>query len=189
MGAALGGLTVVGFAALCIPVDLMLDYDTMPPRLHLRLVWLFGLVKREVARPVPRLSWRSLFRPWRQRRLSSEVKRFSRDVLTRARIREMSVNVRLGLGDPFATGMACAAAATATPLASLLPAGCQFRFEPSFTERVFRARLHSDLRLQPLRLVVPLLRFALSPAGRRMARSYLGHRRTRLLRPAFATGR
>jgi hypothetical protein len=178
------------FAALCIPIDAVLEYDTgASPRLHLRFVWLFGLVKREIARPAPRFGPRSVLGLWRQARLVHEVKQLVRDVFARTRVRQMSVDVRLGLGDPYATGMACAAAATVTPLAGLLPACCRFSVEPSFTERVFRARLRSDLRFRPVRMVVPAARFGLSPEGRRILRRYFGRRRSRRVRPASASGR
>jgi hypothetical protein len=183
---SLGGLAALGLAALCIPVEAVLNYDSAAsPRLRFRVVWLFGLAKREVARTAPRVRTRP-FRLQTLPGLFPELTRLIRDVLARTRVREMSVDIRLGLGDPFATGMACAAAATITPLTTLLPARCRFSVQPSFAERVFHAHLQSNLRIRPVRLVVPLSRFALSKAGRRMMRGYFSRRQ---LRPASATGR
>lgn len=175
---ALASLLVVLISILCVPVDAILNLDTVAERkFRVHLVWLFGLVRRELgpqkrkpeARPPRRakrkrrIGIRTIWRLLRTKGLLTKIKDLVRDVLSRIKIREVAVNLRLGLDDPAATGLVFAVIGAARPFMKL-PRQYELTIQPCFSDQpFFQGYLHGVLRLQPIRLVIPVGRFVFSP--------------------------
>jgi hypothetical protein len=189
---ALASLLVVLISILCVPVDAILNLDTSAERkFRLRLVCLFGLISPELGREGREPKTRRPGRPKRKRRvglrtiwrllrtkgLLAKTKNLVRDVLSRIKIKEIAVNLRLGLDDPAATGLAFAVIGAARPFMKL-PRQYELTIQPSFSDQpFFQGYLRGVLRLQPIRLVIPIGRFVFSPTMFRVLRVLASSRR------------
>lgn len=177
--ATLAGLAGLTIFVLCMPVDAALNIDTsVRPKFRLRLVWLFGLVSKEVKREKKkpekkrkrRIGFRTISRILRIKGLLRQVKDLVRDVIGQLKIRELAVNLKLGLDNPADTGFLFASIGSITPFLSL-PSQYQLRVQPSFyDEAVFEGYLHGVLRLWPIKLVRPFVRFVFSLATLRVVK-------------------
>ena len=181
--ATLAGLAGFIILILCVPLDVELNIDTSErSRFRLRLVWLFGLISKELSRgrkkpeekkkitkekpkKKRRIGFRTVLKILRTKGLLRQVKDLVKDILSQLKIRELAVNLKLGLDDPADTGFLFALIGATTPFLSL-PSQYQIRVQPFFyDEAVFDGYLHGVLRLWPIKLVWPLLRFAFSLAA------------------------
>jgi hypothetical protein len=109
--------------------------------------------------------------------LLTKIKDLVRDVLSRIKIREVAVNLRLGLDDPAATGLVFAVIGAARPFMKL-PRQYELTIQPCFSDQpFFQGYLHGVLRLQPIRLVIPVGRFVFSPTIFRVLRVLASSRR------------
>jgi len=177
---ALAGLAGLVILVLCVPLDAALSLDTSgKPKFRLRLVWLFGLVSKELSRKkkkpeekkeIPgekpkkkrRIGFGTALRVLRTRGLPRRLKDLVRGVLGQFRIRELAVNLKLGLDDPADTGFLFALAGATAPFLSL-PARYQIRVQPFFYEEAtLEGYVHGVSRLWPIKLVSPLARFVFS---------------------------
>ena len=189
---ALASLVVVLIFILCVPVDAVLTLDTSAERkFRLRLVWLFGLISPELGRErrepkahqagrakrKRRVGLRTIWRILRTRGLLTKIKNLARDALPQIKIKEIAVNLRLGLDDPADTGLLFAVIGAARPFLKL-PRQYELTIQPSFSDQpFFQGYLRGVLRLQPIRLVIPLGRFVFSPAMLRVIRILVSSRR------------
>ena len=189
---ALASLVLLSILLLLVPVDAVLTLDTSAERkFQVRLVWLFGLVRPELERerrkPEARqpgrakrkrgIEWRTIWRILRTKGLLTKIKNLARDVFSQIRIKEVAVNLRLGLDDPADTGMVFAVIGAARPFLKL-PRQCELRIEPSFSgQPFFQGNLHGVLRLQPIRMAIPLGRFIFSPTMFRVLKILVSSRR------------
>lgn len=177
--ATLAGLAGLTIFVLCLPLDAALSIDTSGrPKFRLRLVWVFGLVSKEVKREKKepekkrkrRIGFRTISRILRIKGLLRQVKDLVRDVIGQVKIRELAVNLKLGLDNPADTGFLFASIGSITPFLSL-PSRYQLRVQPSFYEEaVFEGYLHVVLRLWPIKLVRPFIRFVFSLAALRVVK-------------------
>ncbi len=184
----LAGLAGLIILALCVPLDATLNIDISGrPKFRLRLIWLFGLISKELGRKkkTPKekktppkkkpekkrgIGFRSILRILRTKGLLREIKDLVRDILSQFKIRELVVNLKLGLDDPADTGLIFALIGSATPFLNL-PSRYQIRVQPSFSdEAVFEGYLRGVLRLQPIKLVWPFMRFVFSLAALRVVK-------------------
>ena len=114
------------------------------------------------------MRFRTILRILRSKGLIRQLKNLVRDILRHFKIKKLTVNCRLGLDDPADTGLIYAIAGAATPFLSL-PAKYQVRVRPSFSdEAVFEGYLYGVLRLCPIKLIRPLIRFVFSLAALRV---------------------
>lgn len=175
-------LAIIIFLVLLVPIDIAFHtYVPGKPKFSLRLAWLFGLVSREITgrekpeekkkvvkgrkkpgRKINRV--KNIFELLRIKGLLMQVSVLVRRIIGCFKIKELSADFKVGLGDPADTGMLFAAIGPAALLSgSTFP--CQIRIEPSFqSETTFTGRLNGTVRLQPIKLVVPLIRFVFSLA-------------------------
>ncbi len=180
----LAGLVVLTVLVLSVPLDMVIHLDVSgQPKLRLRLAWLFGLVSKEIkkgkrepedkrraveGRPKRRkraIGARGILKILRTKGLLRQLKGLIKDFITRIEIRELVADFRIGLGDPAETGLLFALIGPAT---SFLRPPSRLSLEPSFEdEPVVEGYLHGEIRLVPIRLVAPFIRFALSPATAR----------------------
>jgi len=163
-----------------VPVDVVLHMDVYGrPKFRMRLVWLFGLVSKEIrkgkkkpeekaaeAKPKPRrrrIRARTIFEILRTKGLLGQFKRLLKDVFGCLKVRDLVANFRVGLDDPADTGLLFAIVGpTILLLNSSFPH--QIRVQPSFDKAVLEGYSYGTVGLWPIRLVTPLLRFAFSLA-------------------------
>ena len=186
--AALASLAVLIVLVLCVPLDVVLHLDVYGrPKFTMRLAWLFGLVSKEVRKgkkkleekkrvvegkpkPERRAKASTIFRILRTKGLLGQLRNLLRDVFSRLKIRDLGVNLRVGLDNPADTGLLFALIGPATAFlgSSFLH---QIRVEPSFDdEAVLEGYLYGTVRLQPIQLVTPLVRFTFSLATIRVVK-------------------
>jgi hypothetical protein len=174
-------LILVVTLVLCVPLDVAFDIEVYGrPNFRMRLTWLFGLVRKDVwrggerpreeARVIEqkrkrrkrRITARTIFAILRIKGLLRRFKRLIKDILGRVKVRELRVDFRVGLDNPADTALAFGAIGIATVfLGSSWPH--QIEVWPSSDgEAVLEGYSHGELRLWPIQLVVPFMRFALS---------------------------
>lgn len=179
----LASLAVIFILVLSVPLDMALQVSVPgKPRLQVKLVWLFGLVSKKITgrkkpeekkkkvvkdKEKPRKEKRrfgDLFKILRTRGLLRQVKVLLRDLLGCLKIRDLIADFRVGLGQPADTGLLFALIG---PTTSWLSTSFhhQIRVQPSFTdEATFEGHLSGAVRLRPIQLVIPLLKFIFSLA-------------------------
>ena len=189
--AVLASLAVLITLVLCVPLDLAFHVDVYGrPKFSLRLVWLFGLISPELGKGKKKPEEKKRVvegkrKPPDRRRRAKAVKvifeilrikgllrqliKLLRDVIGSFRIRELGANFRVGFDNPADTGLIFAVIGPATHfLGSSRFHGV--RIEPSFDEAVCEGYLQGAVGLQPVRLIVPFLRFAFSSASLRIVK-------------------
>jgi len=179
---ALASLAVAIILTLCIPLDTVLYVDFYGrPKYQIKLAWFFGLLSKEIttgkekpgkekrtAGDKRKLNIKTVFQILRTRGLLKQVKRLLKDIFKGLKIRDLRANLRIGLDDPADTGLLFALIG---PAAFFLGSSRvhEIKVEPSFEDRVvLEGYLSGALRLIPIRMVVPLLRFTFSPPAIRI---------------------
>jgi hypothetical protein len=192
--AGIGGALLVLLLLLAVPVHVSFRCEGIEtPNAKLAIRGLFGLlcfsVERPTAQPAP--GPRKLVRP----RAGAQVKqrwsgpgrldlpavfgqtafrrrmlRLARDLLAAAHLRQLRLQMRLGLGDPADTGRLWAVMGLVSAWARTLR-DAQVQIEPEFGDALLEFQAEGQARLVPLRLLILLLVFALSPASLRAWRT------------------
>jgi len=101
-------------------------------------------------------------------RLLPDVWRLVRGVLSHIKIKSLSVDLTVGLDDPADTALFVGS--LWAPILLMRPSYAHaIRVTPSFEDGVvLTGRAHLELRLRPIRIVPPILRFGCSRSGRRL---------------------
>jgi len=179
--ATLAGLVGLIILVLCVPLDAVLSMDASGrPKFRLRLVWLFGLISKEVSREKKKpeeklkkkrgIGFRNTLKILRTRGLPGQLKDLVRSLLGQLKIKELAANLKLGLHNPADTGLLFALIGSTTSFLSL-PSQYQIRVQPSFyDETVFEGHLHGVLRLRPIKLVGLFMRLVFSLAALRVVK-------------------
>jgi len=179
--ATLAGLVGLIIFVLCVPLDAALSIDASGrPKFKLRLVWLFGLISKEVSREKKKpeeklkkkrgIGFRNTLKILRTRGLLRQLKDLVKSLLGQLKIKELAVKLNLRLADPADTGLLFALIGSTTPFLSL-PSQYQIKVQPSLSdETVFEGYLHGVLRLRPIKLVGPFIRLVFSPAALRVVK-------------------
>lgn len=188
---ALSSLAVLIILALCLPLDLLLRLEVYgKPRFRVRLAWLFGLVDKEIRkgkrkarakrkavegqrRPKDRRGRVELvFNILRTKGLLPQLLRLLRNIVSCLHIRDLKADFRVGLDNPADTGFLFAFIGPATLLMnSSFP--CRTRVQPDFGAAVLEGYLCGTVRLQPIQLVTPVIRFVFSSATLRVAKKLM----------------
>ena len=185
--ATLAGLAGLIIFVLCVPLDAVLSMDASGrPKFRLRLVWLFGLISKELGRAKKKPKkkqppkekpkkkrapdFSTILKILRTRGLPGQLKDLVRSLLGQLKIKELAANLKLGLHNPADTGLLFALIGSTTSFLSL-PSQYQIRVQPSFyDETVFEGHLHGVLRLRPIKLVGPFMRLVFSLAALRVVK-------------------
>ncbi len=169
------GLLLSLLLLLAVPVEVFLLFDTSSAKkLRLRVSWLFGIVRNDMTKktrrseqkkpvlknaklkkqaPIPAFGY--------VRQLAPKVLRLVRDTVRRVK-GDISGNLVIGFAEPDYTGMLFAAAGSLNAVLNRLP-GYNVNLIPVFgDDDVFEGTIQAKLKVMPLRLVVPALRFGLS---------------------------
>ncbi|MFC2046700.1 DUF2953 domain-containing protein [Chloroflexota bacterium] len=189
--ATLAGLVGLVILALCVPLDAVLSIDTSEkPRFRLRMAWFFGLISKELHREKKKpkeekkvtkekrkkgkyFEVRTILQILRTKGLLKQVKNLVKGVLGQLKIKELAVNLKLGLENPADTGFVFALIGSITPFLNL-PSRYQIRVQPSFyDEAIVEGYLRGVLRLQPIKLVIPLLKFVFSLTILRVVKTFI----------------
>lgn len=187
--ATLLGLAAFVIFSLSVPLNLRLHIDVYgKPRFRTTLVWLFGLLRKDITtgekkpeekrkaseetqkprekRPGARVILEIL----RVRGLLRQIKILLKDILRLPMTRALKADLKIGLGDPADTGLLFALIGPTTAfLGSSLRN--EIRVQPSFADdAILEGSLDGALRLRPLQVITPLLRFIFSLPTIRVAR-------------------
>ena len=178
---ALASLAVLIILVLCVPLDMSFHMEAYGRlKFRMRLLWMFGLVTKELGREKRepedkervaegkpkrrkrRIRARTILQIIKTKGLLRRLGGLLKDTISRIRIKELRANFRVGLDDPADTGLLFAVIGPAIFLFSS-SWHHQIRVEPSFEdEAVFRGYLYGRVRLQPIQLVPPFIRFVFS---------------------------
>jgi len=177
-------VSIAAFIAIVLSVPLDLEFRIeVPgkPKFTARLVWLFGLVKKELKRgkkkedkkPVNRIEQaRAILDILRTKGLLKRLRCLFKGILSRIKLREFRIDLKVGLDDPSNTGLILAIIGPPAFLAnSFLPV--QINVQPSFDKATLEGNVYVRARLRPIRLVIPLLRFAFSKPAMRVVKKWI----------------
>ncbi len=176
----IAGLVFILVVLLCIPVETSVRVDTdSGQKFNLRVSWLFGLINKNFGRrkSKPPFKARSaskkrkiLIRPglsliskgFSAANLIRQLKKLAVDIYRQLTIREISGELLVGLEDPEYTGLLFAIIGPANALLNLHPR-YDVNIRPIFDdEDIFEGNLNGTIKIQPIKLVVPVVRFASS---------------------------
>ena len=181
------GLAILLLFVLCVPLDATLDARVHGRlRFRVRLSWLFGLVQKEItgdkkkpekkpeiAKGKRKHDWRrskGIFEIIRTKGLLKQLRGLIKSVLSRLTIRGFVANLKIGLEDPADTGFLFAIIG---PAVHFLGSSHfrEIKVQPSFGgEAVFESFSYGRVRLRPIQLLTPFLRFAFSLATIRVVK-------------------
>ena len=187
----LAGLAILVFLILCVPLDMALHADIHgKPKFRLRFSWLFGLVSKEIAgekeKPEKKKGvvkvkrkhrWRdarAIFAILRTKGLLRQLKGLIIEVVfSHLKARDLVADFRVGLGDPADTGFLFAFIGPATALFGSSHRH-QIKVEPSFSDdAVMEGYSHGKVRLHPIQLVPPFLKFIFSLTTIKIAKTLI----------------
>lgn len=169
---------------LSLPLDLALHLRTgKERRFRVTVSWLFGIVQRDLVgekrRPKkPRRKKKERRRGFPSllisRGLILRLVKLLRELLSRIAMRELVASFRIGLDDPADTGMVYGLVCATLPALGLW-SKARIGVAPAFDEALFEASIDGAVRIYPITLLPPCLRFAFSPEvwwiiGRRVFR-------------------
>jgi hypothetical protein len=119
---------------------------------------------------------RSFLAPIRTRGFPGHSLRFARRILPAIRVRKLNLGLQVGLGDPAETGQFLALVSPVAVCVGAIPS-VQMSVEPDFFQETFRGHCSGSIRIYPIRMVPPILFFALSLTSFRGLKAMLGARR------------
>ena len=169
-------------ALLAIPVTLRFQVSWREA-LHedVQLQWAFGLVRvriplrskagpsdngrrKQKARPPERESRKrmNVLGALRQQRFRRRVVRFFKDLWHAIHKRDLSLRIRVGLGDPADTGQLWAVVGPAAGMLTTIQEA-SIRIEPEFADPTFELDSSGVIRLIPLQMIYLITALLLSP--------------------------
>ena len=162
---------------LCIPVDLAFSYERGEgSRSRMRIGWLFGLIGKELGgekksrekKPkkkakTGRRSFRGPLAVFSARGFSGSLLILARRLVRSVQVRDVDIELQVGTGDPAEMGLLYGVIRPCVALAqsSFSP---NVRIQPNFVEEIFEGHARGTVRVYPIKLIPPLIAFALSPA-------------------------
>lgn len=189
---SIAALAVVFLCLLCVPIDLSVRLDVQRgTTFRMKVAWFFGLLtrqigpagrKKEVKREKPTAKRRPIFRRpnigmlyeiLRTRGLVRQVIRFLKDVFRQLKFKSLDGDMRVGLGDPADTGLLFAFVGPVIPFLTH-PNIRQVVLQPDFGDDVLcEGFVQGALRLQPIRLIIPVGRFVFSLPAIRLGKKLI----------------
>ena len=174
---------------LCIPLDLSLRLDVNDrARFDLKLVWLFGLVAKKIrkkertarhkkAKPKKvkdkKGSAKKALRILHTKGLFKQTKVLVTEIFKSLSIKQIRADFTIGLDNPADTGLFFAYIGPAFVLLNH-PERHSISIKPSFEdEAILEGYVRAVVRVLPVRLVIPLLKFIFSPTTFRIIRAIL----------------
>ena len=169
---------------LCVPLEVVIHADVHGrPKFRLRLSWLFGLVSQDLTRGKKkpeekrkaaegkqksgkrRLEARLILDILRTKGLLRQTRDLLMGILSCFKVKKLKADFRVCLGDPADTGLLFALIGPAIPLLRF-PFFHEISIQPSFEDDALLAGSASGrVRLRPIQLATPLLKFIFSTAA------------------------
>jgi hypothetical protein len=171
--AVLGALFILAVLVLSVPVEAIFSFDTSTkPKVHIKLSWFYGLVTREMRgfsgarkkrakKRGRRISQSALLKIISTRRLLNRISSLAWSILQRVKLQELKADLIMGLDDPADTGLLFALVGPVLPLVNL-PEQCNVSVMPSFQEAVLEGKALLVIRLRPITLTIPFMKFIFS---------------------------
>ncbi len=175
----LASLIIIFILVLSVPLDFVFDINaSRSPSFRFRLLWLFGLVDTELKKtgskseqkkksgkekPEKRKKIRAgtIYQVLQIGGLYDHIFGFFRGVLRSLKIKDLKVNIRIGLEDPSDTGLLFSITIPANYFFSYLP--YDLSLQPSFdSETILEGNVKGDLQLKPIKLVSTTIKFIFS---------------------------
>ena len=182
------GIFIFLIILLIVPIDLIFNIskrDNIESRV--RIGWLFGLigkdisvgrkqVKVKVKKKKKKRSVKPLLAVVRTRGFLKHFIRFIKDILRRIKIREVCIEIKLGLADPADTGFLYAIIAPLLLFAdSLTP--IHVNIQPDFEQENLQGYAAGAVRVYPIQFIKPLLLFIFSFTTLRVIKAIITARR------------
>lgn len=105
------------------------------------------------------------------KKLYQPIVRMLKAVLRNTKLKELDGSLKLGLPDPFQTGMFCAMFYPLREMYySIIPIGI-FTFTPVFSEEVFNASVYGRIHLRIMLMLIPLLQLFIDKEFRMLLKS------------------
>ena len=180
---ALAILIALAVALLCVPVEFHASAGTGARRFSGRLVWLFGLVKKEIRasgqKRKPRekkkqntASPRVLFGYLRVQGLFRQVLQLVRGVLKRVHFRRTRIDLEVNAGDPAEAGMCFALLGPLTVLSGY-SRFIDIKARPVESGDILKIEARGAVTARPVEFCPPLFRFVFSAPFARLAGKWL----------------
>ena len=163
-------------AILSIPFDILCHIEVYEkPKFRIRLKWLFGLLKKDIRakkKPTKKKKKQKLgegrkwlwaaFRIIRIKGMLKELRRLVKGILNSLKIRELRVNLKVGLDDPADTAF-LVGIINASRLFWKTSFPHEIDIRPDYEGQVFlEGYTHLTVRVLPIQIVASLLRFLFS---------------------------
>ena len=173
--ASITGLIILFMLLFSVPLDMTFyaeKYDKV--QFKVKALWLFGIVQKELKKKKKQVGEKDANKPNRRNRrpgirtvieilktrgLLRRVAIFLKELLKCLRMKELAGYFRIGLDDAADTGFLFAIIG---PAISFLNYPCSIKVEPAFADAVFEGHLKGTVRIRPIKLIPPLLRFFFS---------------------------
>lgn len=182
-GLLAGGVVVALLLPVRVDVHVELGTDATGPPVRTRVRWLFfswrsGEGRRRTAPPVrcdhvtmgpPRRGPIGVLAALRTPGFLLRCAQLLREVLHALRPRRAVVRARIGLGDPYETGMLAGVLAAGVRLPR--PRALDLEITPDFAEAIAVARAHFVWSLRPALVLWPIVTFLAAPVVWRAARA------------------
>ena len=189
------GILVFLIILLAVPIDLVFNIgkrDNVAS--SVRVGWLFGLIGKDISnrrkqakakvkvkvkkkkKKKKKRSVKPLFAVVRTRGFLKHFIRFIKDILRRIKIREVCIEIKLGLADPADTGFLYAIIAPLLLFAdSLIP--IHVNIQPDFEQENLQGYAAGAVRVYPIQFIKPLLLFIFSFTTLRVIKAIITARR------------
>lgn len=193
-----GGLLILFILLLCIPVEATGKMDTSAGKpFNVRISWLFGLLRTDIGRKRKQPGIRK-DRPAKKRTrrglregadiitgaldaggIVRQAGKLATGIFRRLVIREIKGDFSIGLEDPADTGMLFAIAGPVNAVLNLRPE-YNVSLHPVFTgEDTLEGYLDGTVKVRPLELIIPVLRFLAARDVRRVMKAQILKKRKR----------
>jgi hypothetical protein len=183
------GLVFFFVILLSIPIDLRLTVEKEESfGSRVRIAWLFGLIGKDIERKKkerkPKKKKKKKERKWfkgsrhikpvlaliKTRGFIRRGIKFIRDIGRVVKIRELRLDIKFGLDDPFDTAMIYGAIAPTALIANRY-SPIDIRVSPDFDDLILRGSFNGNVRLIPIKLFKPIVLFVFTPVTFRAAKN------------------
>ena len=169
---------------LAIPVDVTFRVEKSTDfKSRVRVRWLFGLIGKDISgekkkreKEKKKGNIKPLLAVLRTRRFPRKLFKFARSTFPLLKVRELKLNLRVGLDDPAETGLLFAIIGPMMVYIRSLPL-LDIQVEPDFEGESLRGHFRGDIRAFPIQFVGLCIPLALSPTTIRAIKAMVAARR------------
>ena len=185
------GILVFLIILLAVPIDLVFNIckgDNIQSRV--RIGWLFGLIGKDISgrrkqtkakvkrkKKRKKRSVKPLLAVARTRGFLKHLFRFIKDILRHIKIREVCIEIKLGLADPADTGFLFAAVTPLLTFTGVQKPTIDIDIQPDFEQENLQGYASGAVRVYPIQFIKPLLLFIFSLTTLRVIKAIISARR------------